>query len=49
MESLMAKGRNLCTLTSGERHILQAFQEKSPKYVAISWSQTATKQAKLEC
>lgn len=49
MGSLMAKGRNLCTLASGEGHILQAFEGKSPKYVSMSWSQIATKQEKLEC
>lgn len=49
MGSLVAKGRNLCTLISGEGHILQAFQEKSPKYVAVIWSQAATMQVKLEC
>lgn len=49
MGSLMAKGRNLCTLASGEGCILQAFEGKSPKYVSMSWSQIATKQEKLEC
>lgn len=49
MGSHMAKGRNLYDLAPGEGHILQAFQEKSPRSISRTRSQTATKQVKSEC